>query len=152
MTAPDHHRALTRIAELTTIPDGMTEDFVWLQTAISMANIVAQAALTGPYISAEPVTDLAESEHEDIEAACKRATYVAAIAAAPPADAVRAPYAYIRRSYGVTPTPGQRVRHQITHRYGVIVRPHDDPHYVQVRFDGQKHSTPCHPTELDYLL
>lgn len=62
MTAPDHHRALTRIAEFTTIPDGMTEDLVWLQTAVSTSNIVAQAALTGPYISAEPVTDLAESE------------------------------------------------------------------------------------------
>ena len=59
-------------------------------------------------------------------------------------------YAYIQRTYGVRPIPGDGVRHQITHREGVIVRPRGDPHYVQVRFNGQRHSTPCHPTELDY--
>lgn len=62
------------------------------------------------------------------------------------------PYAYVRRAYGVTPTPGQRVRHQVTDRQGVITRERASAaHYVQVRFDGQKHTLPCHPTELDYL-
>lgn len=83
-----------------------------------------------------------------------RAIWDAMLAAAPPPTSegseVSASYAYIRRTYGVEPTPGRRVRHQITNRHGLIVRPRGDPHYVQVRFDGQKHTVPCHPTELDY--
>lgn len=60
-------------------------------------------------------------------------------------------YPYIRHVYAVSPDPGCRVRHQITNRQGVITRPRGDPQYVSVRFDGDKHSLPCHPTELDYL-
>lgn len=60
------------------------------------------------------------------------------------------PYDYIRRTYAVDPVPGERVKHTVTGKSGVIVRTRGDPQYVQVRFDGQKHSLPCHPTELDY--
>lgn len=59
-------------------------------------------------------------------------------------------YDYIKRTYGVTPEPGARVRHTVTNREGSIIRPQGDPQYVRVRFDGQKHALPCHPDELDY--
>ncbi len=60
-------------------------------------------------------------------------------------------YEYVKRTYGVNPIPGNRVRHQITNREGVICRSRSQEHYVKVRFDGQKHPMPCYPTELDYL-
>jgi hypothetical protein len=34
---------------------------------------------------------------------------------------------------------------------GKIVRARSNPHYVHVRFDGQKHSVPAHPNDrVDY--
>ncbi len=60
------------------------------------------------------------------------------------------PYSYIRRYYGVDPVIGQRVRHTVTERSGQIVRPTGDPHYVRVRFDGDKHISNAHPDELAY--
>lgn len=58
-------------------------------------------------------------------------------------------YDYIRRTYRVDPKVGQRITH-----YGkpaTIIRPAGDPHYLNVRFDGQKHSSNVHPTdEVDY--
>ena len=60
------------------------------------------------------------------------------------------PYSYIRRTYGVDPVIGSRVRHTVTEREGQIVRPTGDPQYVRVRFDGDKHIMNAHPTELDY--
>lgn len=59
-------------------------------------------------------------------------------------------YDYVRRFYGVDPKIGGRAKHTITGRAGIIVRKRSGDQYVHVRFDGQKHSLPCHPTELDY--
>jgi hypothetical protein len=60
-------------------------------------------------------------------------------------------YDYVKRMYGVNPVVGSTVTHTITGRSGVITR--ESPgmgNYVRVRFDGQKHSLPCHPEELIY--
>jgi hypothetical protein len=58
-------------------------------------------------------------------------------------------YDYIRRTYGVDPKVGQRIT--MSGKPGVIVRPQGDPQYLAVRFDGQKHASPVHPTwEVDY--
>lgn len=62
-----------------------------------------------------------------------------------------AKYEYVRCIYNVAPEVGARVRHTETGELGTIAR--EDPsmgHYVQVKFDGQKFSLPCHPTALDY--
>jgi hypothetical protein len=61
-------------------------------------------------------------------------------------------YDYIKRTYPVLPVVGGRVTHQVTKRSGTISRENaTQAHYVMVKFDGQKFSSPCHPTELDYL-
>jgi hypothetical protein len=61
-------------------------------------------------------------------------------------------YDYIKRTYQVMPRVGDRVRHTETDKLGTIAREKPSAgHYVQVRFDGQKHSLPCHPTALEYL-
>ena len=61
-------------------------------------------------------------------------------------------YDYVKRTYPVEPQVGARVTHQVTKRSGTIAREKaSQAHYVMVRFDGQKFSSPCHPTELDYL-
>lgn len=60
-------------------------------------------------------------------------------------------YEYVRRAYGVNPVIGQRVRHRVTKREGVIRRCGSSGHYVYVRFEDDKHAHACHPTELDYL-
>lgn len=60
-------------------------------------------------------------------------------------------YDYVKRMYGVDPVVGNAVTHTVTGKSGVITR--ESPgmaNYVRVRFEGQKHSLPCHPTELDY--
>lgn len=60
-------------------------------------------------------------------------------------------YDYVRRTYGVDPKVGARVRHTETHRYGVIARERPSlGHYVMVRFDGETRPAPCHPTALAY--
>ncbi len=60
-------------------------------------------------------------------------------------------YDYIKRTYSVTPQVGIRVRHNETRRFGWITREdRSQSHYVQVKFDGYKHSLPCHPLALDY--
>lgn len=60
-------------------------------------------------------------------------------------------YSYVRRTYGVEPKAGARVRHTETGRFGTIARENpSQAHYVQVRFDGQRFALPCHPTALDY--
>lgn len=62
-------------------------------------------------------------------------------------------YDYIKRTYGVSPEPGNVVYHTVTKQWGVIKRESKSAsHYVQVAFEGQKHSSPCHPTELQYDL
>lgn len=61
-------------------------------------------------------------------------------------------YDYIKRTYGVTPEPGSRVRHTVTGKSGVIARAIGDPQYVRVRFDGVTFTVPCHPEELDYAV
>ncbi|CAN7303637.1 hypothetical protein LJR164_001584 [Phenylobacterium sp. LjRoot164] len=63
-------------------------------------------------------------------------------------------YDYVRRMYGVDPIVGHRVRHtemKGPRSFGVIARESPSQgHHVMVRFDGQKHASPCHPTALDY--
>lgn len=60
-------------------------------------------------------------------------------------------YDYVKRSYPVSPEIGQRVTHQVTRKSGVVARENRSQlHYVMVKFDGQKFSLPCHPTEIDY--
>lgn len=59
-------------------------------------------------------------------------------------------YDYVRRTYGVDPVVGQRARHTVTGKFGVIARMRSPDHYVHVQFDGQRYAVPCHPTELDY--
>jgi hypothetical protein len=61
-------------------------------------------------------------------------------------------YDYVKRTYSVNPEVGGRVTHQVTKRSGTITRENvTQGHYVMVKFDGRKFSSPCHPTELDYL-
>lgn len=61
-------------------------------------------------------------------------------------------YDYVKCTYQVNPQVGRRVHHQVTKKDGTIARENKSmSHYVMVKFDGQKHSSPCHPTELDYL-
>jgi hypothetical protein len=55
-------------------------------------------------------------------------------------------YEYIKRTYGLTFTPGDRVRHTVAGNIGTVKR--GESHYVNVTFDGQRFSTPCHPQEL----
>jgi hypothetical protein len=63
-------------------------------------------------------------------------------------------YDYVRRAYGVSPVVGRRVRHTELKgpgAFGVITRERKSSgHYVMVRFDGDRHPAPCHPTSLDY--
>ncbi len=60
-------------------------------------------------------------------------------------------YDYIKRTYGVEPMVGKRVKHTVTHRFGKIVREKpSEGNYVRVIFDGLGFAMPCHPTELDY--
>lgn len=60
-------------------------------------------------------------------------------------------YDYVKQSYSVNPEVGQRVTHQVTKKSGAVARENrSQGHYVMVKFDGQKFSLPCHPTELDY--
>lgn len=58
------------------------------------------------------------------------------------------PYRYIERTYGTTFKPGDRVKHTVTQGVGEVRPVRDDPQYYSVRFDGIKHSLPCHPGEL----
>lgn len=61
-------------------------------------------------------------------------------------------YDYIKRAYGLTFTPGDRVQHTVTGKMGTVKRGQyhyaGGSHYVNVTFDGQRHSLPCHPEEL----
>jgi hypothetical protein len=60
-------------------------------------------------------------------------------------------YDYIKRTYPADPQVGGRVTHQVTKKSGTIARENkSQAHYVMVKFDGQKFSSPCHPTEFDY--
>lgn len=61
-------------------------------------------------------------------------------------------YDYVKRAYGVDPRVGQRVRHTEIDKQGTIAREgRSNQHHVMVRFDGQRHPSPCHPTALEYL-
>lgn len=61
-------------------------------------------------------------------------------------------YDYIKRNYAFQPEIGRRVRHAVTKGEGEIRREKPGSgQYVQVRFDGQKFSLPCHPGELEYI-
>ena len=51
-------------------------------------------------------------------------------------------FAYVRWAYGVPAKRGMRVT--VDGRPGVITAPNG--HYIRVRFDGERHSRPCHPT------
>lgn len=54
---------------------------------------------------------------------------------------------YVRRYYGVDARRGMRVA--VDGRPGVLTT--GAGHYIRVRFDGERHSVPCHPTwRVDY--
>lgn len=58
-------------------------------------------------------------------------------------------YDYIRQAYGINPIVGQRVLHTETKRVGVVMpEGPSNNHYVQVKFDGDHFSLPCHPKAL----
>lgn len=60
-------------------------------------------------------------------------------------------YEYIKRTYKFQPEIGRRVKHTVTKNEGVIAREDRSAgHYVQVRFDGRRFVSPCHPDELEY--
>lgn len=62
-------------------------------------------------------------------------------------------YDYVRRNYPVDPQVGQRVTLAEGRQRpsGVVTRENkSQSHYVMVRFDGQRHASPCHPTSLEY--
>lgn len=62
-------------------------------------------------------------------------------------------YDYIKRTYSFIPEVGRRVKHSVTGRAGEIRREsRSQGQYVMVRFDGLKHSLPCHPGELEYEI
>lgn len=54
--------------------------------------------------------------------------------------------AYVRNHYGVPARVGMRVR-LADGKEGVICRSATDQHYIHVRFDGARHTVPCHPTD-----
>lgn len=59
-------------------------------------------------------------------------------------------YAYIKRSYGATFCPGDRVEHQVTGKAGEVMSPDQSAlHYVQVSFDDR--TGLCHPQELKII-
>jgi hypothetical protein len=61
-------------------------------------------------------------------------------------------YEYVKRAYGHEPIVGNRVRHTVIKKFGRIARENPSQgHYVMVKFKGEKHSSPCHPDELDYF-
>lgn len=62
-------------------------------------------------------------------------------------------YDYVKRAYGVNPIVGQRIRHHVKSVGMGTIAPEriSQAHYVMVVLDGEKHSSPCHPTEMDYL-
>lgn len=61
-------------------------------------------------------------------------------------------YDYVKRTYGVEPKVGQKVKHAVTGRTGIVAREDKSAgHYVQVRFDDKRFALPCHPTELVYI-
>ena len=58
-------------------------------------------------------------------------------------------YDYIKKAYRVEPQVGARVQHDVTRKFGTIAREsRSASHYVMVKFEGSKHSLPCHPLEL----
>ena len=60
-------------------------------------------------------------------------------------------YDYVRQAYGLNPVVGRRVRHNEIDKWGTICRENKgQSHYVMVKFDGRRHSVPCHPKALDY--
>lgn len=59
-------------------------------------------------------------------------------------------YEYIRKYYGVNPQVGQRVRVP-DGKIGIIQPVEGDPQYLDVRFNGQQHTVPVHPTDVEYL-
>lgn len=60
-------------------------------------------------------------------------------------------YEYVKRSYGVNPEVGQRVRHTGINKWGTVARENrSQSHYVMVHFDSQRHASPCHPEALQY--
>lgn len=60
-------------------------------------------------------------------------------------------YTWIKNTYSFQPEVGRRVRHTVTKKEGVIATEDSQANYVQVRFDGQRHKSPCHPGELAYI-
>lgn len=59
-------------------------------------------------------------------------------------------YSYILRRYGIEVPVGGFVQHNVTGRFGEVRPATGDTHYVQVLFEGDRHTMPCHPEELEY--
>lgn len=60
-------------------------------------------------------------------------------------------YEYVKRTYGVDPQIGGRVRLEHTGKEGAIAARSSYDAYVWVTFDGQNFASPCHPKSLEYL-
>ncbi len=60
-------------------------------------------------------------------------------------------YEYVRNYYGVPAYIGVRVK--ADGKEGVLVEARSNLHYIHVLLDGEKHTSPCHPTdEIEYLI
>lgn len=58
-------------------------------------------------------------------------------------------YEYIAKTYGATFNIGDRVYHNEVKCAGTVMRVNKScEHYVQVRFDGDRHASSCHPMAL----
>jgi hypothetical protein len=63
------------------------------------------------------------------------------------------PYDYIKKNYKFQPEVGRGVQHSVTKRFGRIAREdRGQGHYVQVKFQDDRHALPCHPDELSYIV
>ena len=61
-------------------------------------------------------------------------------------------YEYIKRAYGLSFAPGERVTHTVVKKDGTVRQENPSSgHYVMVAFDGERHASPCHPGELEKL-
>lgn len=61
-------------------------------------------------------------------------------------------YEYVKKNYALQPIVGRCVQHTVTKRFGKIAREdRSQGHYVQVRFQDDRHALPCHPDELKLI-
>lgn len=59
-------------------------------------------------------------------------------------------YEYIQKAYCRSFNIGERVVHEVTRLVGTVTKEDKTcSHYVMVKFDGRRFSSPCHPQELE---